>query len=90
MRALIVGVFAAAGLMAHAMPVQTAPIGFHTQLRATPPITQVVQRCGHGFHREAATPDKSGVWHGHCVANAPKKQPEAATLPGSPQSAPRS
>jgi hypothetical protein len=90
MRALIVGAFAVAGLMAHATLVQAAPIGFHIAAQATPPITQVVQRCGHGFHREAATPDNSGVWHGHCVANAPKKQPEAATPPGSSQSAPHS
>jgi hypothetical protein len=90
MRVLIAGVVAVAGLIASAALVQAAPIAFHDQAAAAPAITLVVQRCGHGFHREAATPDKAGVWHGHCAPNAPKKQPDAATPLGSPQSLPRS
>lgn len=90
MRGLIAGLVAVAGFIISAAPAQAAPVAFHGQAGAAPAITLVVQRCGHGYHREAATPDKAGVWHGRCVPNAPKKVPEAVTPPGAPQSAPRS
>jgi len=90
MRGLIAGSIAVAGFIAPVALAQAAPIAFHDQAVAAPAITLVVQRCGHGYHREAATPDKAGVWHGHCVPNAPKKHPEAAAPPASvpPVSAP--
>jgi hypothetical protein len=90
MRALIVGIVGVAGLIASTALVQAAPTAFHDQAVAAPAITLVVQRCGHGYHREAATPDKSGVWHGKCAPNAPKKSPDSANPPGTPQSPPHS
>ena len=89
MRALIVGIVGVAGLIASTALVQAAPIAFHDQVVAAPVTTLVVQRCGHGYHREAATPDKSGVWHGKCAPNA-KKSPDSAIPPGTPQSPPHS
>jgi len=73
MRAVIMSFIAVAGFLGLAAPVQAAPAAPHYLSAASPAITMVVQRCGHGKHREAGWQDKHGVWHGKCVANPTKK-----------------
>ena len=52
---------------------QAAPLALHDRAAADPSVTLVWQRCGHGFHRgNTAWKDKTGAWHGPCVANPSK------------------
>lgn len=67
MRAVIVPLFALAGFIGLAAPIEAAPIALHDLAVTAPAVTMVRQRCGEGMKRAKAWQDKNGAWHGPCV-----------------------
>jgi hypothetical protein len=73
MRAIVLSLVGLAGMVGFATAAPAAPTAAPRQIAANPAITQVWQRCGHGFHRaNGAWQSKSGGWNGACVPNKPK------------------
>jgi hypothetical protein len=73
MRTFVMAFIVAAGVVGLAAPTRAMPTIPHYLSDASSTITEVLQHCGKGYHREKGWQDKQGAYHGNCVARPAKK-----------------
>jgi hypothetical protein len=72
MRAFIMAVIAAAGIIGLVAPAPAMPTA-PRYLSITVTSMEILQHCEKGYHRENGWQDKQGAFHGKCVPRPAKK-----------------